>query len=51
MDLFNVHAQSSVLMTIILAYLLGVVHDITPDEHTWPITFSYSIGIIGSITK
>ncbi|MEO1785327.1 sulfite exporter TauE/SafE family protein [Thermodesulfobium sp. 4217-1] len=44
MDLFNVHAQSSVLMTLVLAYLLGVVHGITPDEHTWPITFSYSIG-------
>jgi hypothetical protein len=44
MDLFNVHAQSSVFMTIILAYLLGIVHGITPDEHTWPITFSYSIG-------
>jgi hypothetical protein len=43
MDLFNVHAQSSVLMTIVLAYLLGIVHGITPDEHTWPITFSFSI--------
>lgn len=27
-----------------LAFLLGIVHGITPDEHTWPITFSYSIG-------
>jgi len=44
MDLFNVHAQASVLMTLVLAYLLGIVHGITPDEHTWPITFSYSIG-------
>jgi len=24
--------------------LLGVVHGITPDEHTWPITFSYAVG-------
>lgn len=23
---------------------MGIVHGITPDEHTWPITFSYSIG-------
>lgn len=23
---------------------LGIVHGITPDEHTWPITFSYTIG-------
>jgi len=26
------------------AFLLGLVHGITPDEHTWPITFSYAIG-------
>lgn len=26
------------------ALLLGIVHGITPDEHTWPITFSYAIG-------
>ncbi|MDQ0188713.1 hypothetical protein JI721_13040 [Alicyclobacillus cycloheptanicus] len=25
-------------------FLMGLVHGITPDEHTWPITFSYSIG-------
>ncbi|MDA8346212.1 MAG: hypothetical protein M0Z66_12115 [Thermaerobacter sp.] len=39
------------------ALLLGVVHGITPDEHTWPITFSYAVGtysargglIVGSI--
>lgn len=27
-----------------LALLLGIIHGLTPDEHTWPITFSYSIG-------
>ena len=26
------------------AFGLGLIHGITPDEHTWPITFSYSIG-------
>ena len=26
------------------AFVLGMVHGVTPDEHTWPITFSYSIG-------
>lgn len=26
------------------AFVLGMVHGITPDEHTWPITFSYAIG-------
>lgn len=29
---------------IVVAVLLGMVHGITPDEHTWPITFSYAIG-------
>ena len=27
-----------------LAAILGLLHGITPDEHTWPITFSYAIG-------
>ncbi len=31
-------------LIILTAFLLGVVHGITPDEHTWPITFSYAIG-------
>ena len=26
------------------AFLLGLVHGVTPDEHTWPITFSYAVG-------
>ncbi len=26
------------------AFLLGALHGITPDEHTWPITISYAIG-------
>ncbi len=29
---------------IILSFILGLVHGITPDEHTWPITFSYAVG-------
>lgn len=29
---------------ILVALLLGMVHGITPDEHTWPITFSYAVG-------
>ena len=33
---------------LMLSYLLGVVHGITPDEHTWPITFSYSVSSGGS---
>ncbi|MCL5770616.1 MAG: sulfite exporter TauE/SafE family protein [Planctomycetes bacterium] len=33
-----------VLAILLIAFLLGMVHGITPDEHTWPITFSYAIG-------
>ena len=31
-------------MILATALLLGFVHGITPDEHTWPITFSYAVG-------
>ncbi len=27
-----------------IAFVLGILHGVTPDEHTWPITFSYAIG-------
>lgn len=33
-----------IYLSILISYLLGIVHGITPDEHTWPITFSYSVG-------
>ena len=26
------------------AFLLGMIHGVTPDEHTWPITFAYAVG-------
>jgi hypothetical protein len=29
---------------LIMSFILGIVHGITPDEHTWPITFSYAVG-------
>ena len=29
---------------LLTAFVLGLVHGITPDEHTWPITFSYAVG-------
>ena len=32
------------IAALIISYLLGIVHGITPDEHTWPITFSYAVG-------
>ncbi len=35
-------------MVLLTSYLLGVIHGITPDEHTWPITFSYAVGSYSS---
>jgi hypothetical protein len=31
-------------MAVIYSFLFGMLHGILPDEHTWPITFSYAIG-------
>lgn len=44
LNLWNPTLGLSIPMIILTAYLLGVLHGITPDEHTWPITFSYAIG-------
>jgi len=43
-NLWSPSAGMSVGMVILTSYLLGIVHGITPDEHTWPITFSYAVG-------
>ncbi len=32
------------LFALIYSFLFGMLHGILPDEHTWPITFSYAIG-------
>ena len=32
------------LSALIYSLLFGLLHGILPDEHTWPITFSYAIG-------
>lgn len=37
-------SQLDLISALIISYLLGIVHGVTPDEHTWPITFSYSVG-------
>lgn len=29
---------------LVYSFLFGLLHGILPDEHTWPITFSYAIG-------
>ncbi len=44
LDLWSPHHGLSVGMVVLTAFLLGVVHGVTPDEHTWPITFSYAVG-------
>ncbi len=45
MDISNWHILTESPVAILLtALVLGLVHGITPDEHTWPITFSYAIG-------
>ncbi len=43
-DLWSPSVGMSVGMIVLTSYLLGLVHGITPDEHTWPITFSYAVG-------
>ncbi len=44
-QIFNPTTSGLSLEVILLfAFILGILHGITPDEHTWPITFSYSVG-------
>ena len=44
LNLWNPAIGLEPVVALVTAFFLGVVHGITPDEHTWPITFSYSIG-------
>lgn len=48
--LFNGSTAAGLTIPGILAvgFLLGLFHGATPDEHTWPITFSYSVGSYSS---
>lgn len=48
--LFNGSAAVGLTVPIALAigFILGLLHGAIPDEHTWPITFSYSIGSYSS---
>lgn len=38
----------NVLTALIYSLIFGLLHGILPDEHTWPITFSYAIGSASS---
>ncbi|QIW25245.1 hypothetical protein EWF20_14545 [Sulfolobus sp. S-194] len=42
--LLNPPEGLSVTEILLLSLILGMLHGATPDEHTWPITFSYAIG-------
>jgi sulfite exporter TauE/SafE len=44
LNLWSPHQGLSVGAVIVTAFVLGLVHGVTPDEHTWPITFSYAVG-------
>ncbi|HUZ09110.1 MAG TPA: sulfite exporter TauE/SafE family protein [Acidimicrobiales bacterium] len=44
LNLWSPHHGLSIGIAILTAFALGVVHGVTPDEHTWPITFSYAMG-------
>jgi len=32
------------LAALVYSFVFGILHGVLPDEHTWPITFSYAIG-------
>ncbi len=44
LNLWNPGPGLPMAVALLTAFLLGMLHGITPDEHTWPITFSYSVG-------
>ena len=50
LGIFNINfllhppSQLTVDEILIVSLFLGMLHGITPDEHTWPITFSYAVG-------
>jgi hypothetical protein len=43
-SLLNPPTGLTITTILFVAFVLGLLHGFTPDEHTWPITFSYSIG-------
>jgi len=44
LQMLNPAGTVTLASIIIISYILGLLHGITPDEHTWPITFSYAVG-------
>lgn len=43
-DILNPSTGLSLGIILLISLILGMMHGVTPDEHTWPITFSYSVG-------
>lgn len=44
LNLWAPSGHFTLVAALLTAFALGMVHGVTPDEHTWPITFSYSVG-------
>ncbi|MGC9072311.1 MAG: hypothetical protein ACP5HK_06445 [Acidilobus sp.] len=42
--LLNPPTGLSLGLILLISFILGLLHGATPDEHTWPITFSYAVG-------
>jgi ABC-type nickel/cobalt efflux system permease component RcnA len=43
-NLWDPHVGLALWSVLATSFLLGMIHGVTPDEHTWPITFSYAVG-------
>ncbi|BCU69587.1 hypothetical protein [Stygiolobus caldivivus] len=43
-SILNPPSGLSIPEILLISLVLGMLHGATPDEHTWPITFSYAIG-------
>jgi ABC-type nickel/cobalt efflux system permease component RcnA len=43
-EILNPPTGLSLTEILVFSLILGMLHGATPDEHTWPITFSYAIG-------
>ena len=46
--ILNPQGSITIGSIILISFILGLLHGATPDEHTWPITFSYAIGSYSS---
>ncbi len=46
--ILNPQGNLTIWPILFISLILGLLHGATPDEHTWPITFSYSIGSYSS---